>query len=62
MTATLANPGLTVWPTVLATLVPKNTKAMKLKNAAHSTASRGRSTPVATMVEIELAESWKPLV
>jgi hypothetical protein len=41
----------------LATLVPKNTKAMKLKKAAHSTASRGRSTPVATMVEIELAES-----
>ena len=42
-------------------MVPKKAKAMKLKKATHSTASRGRSTRVATMVEIELAESWKPL-
>lgn len=47
---------------MLATLVPKNTNAMKLKKAAHSTAQRGRSTLVATIVEIEFAESWKPLV
>jgi hypothetical protein len=43
-------------------LVPKNANAMKLKKAAHSTAKRGRSTRVATIVEMELAKSWNPLL
>lgn len=35
---------------------------MKLKNAAHTTASRGERTRVETTVAIEFAESWKPLL
>src|SRR5581483_2273266 len=56
----------TLWSTtslamVLATAVPKITNAAKLKNAAHTTASRGASTRVETTVAIELAASWNPL-
>jgi len=49
-------------PIVLATAVPKIANATKLKNAAQTTASRGDRTRVATIVEIELAESCMPLV
>ena len=48
-------------PMVLATWSPNTRKAMKLKNAAHSTAYCGRSTRVETMVAIELAASCNPL-
>src|SRR5215211_3518337 len=61
-TASLTTPGSTVLPTVLATAVWKTRKAMKLKKAAQTTASRGVSTRVETTVAIELAASWKPLV
>src|SRR6476646_447418 len=44
-----------------ATAVPKTAKAMKLKNAAQTTAWNGLSTLVETMVAIEFAASWKPL-
>ncbi len=44
-------------PTVLATAVPKVNAAMKLKNAAHTTAWPGVSTRVDTTVAIELAAS-----
>ena len=37
-------------------------KATKLKNAAHITAWNGVSTFVETIVAIELAASWKPLI
>ena len=47
-------------PTVCATLSPKNRKAMKLKNAAHITARRGKRTRVDTIVAIELAASCSP--
>ncbi len=47
---------------VLATAVLKMRKAMKLKVAAHTTASRGVRTRVATTVAIEFAASWKPFV
>ena len=47
---------------VLATAVLKIRKAMKLKTAAQTTASRGVRTRVATTVAIELAASWKPFV
>ena len=46
---------------VAATAVPKMPKAMKLKNAAQTTAWNGLSTRVDTIVAIELAASWKPL-
>src|SRR5215211_6562955 len=62
ITASLTTSGSTVLPTVLATAVWKTRKAMKLKKAAHRTASRGVSTRVETTVAIELAASWKPLV
>src|SRR5829696_3665078 len=61
-TASLTTSGSTVLPTVLATAVWKIRKAMKLKQAAQRTASRGVSTLVETTVAIELAASWKPLV
>src|SRR5215218_5232856 len=61
-TASLTTPGSTVLPTVLANAVWKTRKAMKLKKAAQTTASRGVSTRVETTVAIELAASWKPLV
>jgi hypothetical protein len=47
---------------VLATATPNPNAAMKLKNAAKTTALRGDSTFVDTTVDIELAESWNPLV
>ena len=49
-------------PMVCATCSGKITNAMKLKNAAHTTAMRGVSTRVDTTVAIELAASWKPLM
>ena len=48
-------------PMVSATCRPKNRKAMKLKNAAQTTAYCGRSTRVETMVAMELAASCRPL-
>jgi hypothetical protein len=48
-------------PRVSATCRPKNRKAMKLKNAAQSTAYCGRSTRVETMVAMEFAASCSPL-
>src|SRR6266508_4098012 len=48
-TASLTTFGSMIVPTVLATWVRKTAKAMKLKNAAQTTAA------------IELAASWKPL-
>ena len=47
---------------VFATAVPTVNAAMKLKNAAHATATPGESTRVETTVAIELALSWKPLM
>ncbi len=47
-------------PSVFATWRPKTANAMKLKNAAHTTAVRGRSTRVATTVAIEFAASCRP--
>src|SRR5579883_73260 len=44
-------------PMVPATFKPKNKKAIKLKNAAHSTATWGFKTRVETMVAMELAAS-----
>ena len=49
-------------PTVLATAVPNVNAAMKLKNAAQTTALPGLSTRVETTVAIEFAASWKPLM
>ena len=49
-------------PMVCATCSGKTTKAMKLKNAAQTTAARGVSTRVDTTVAIEFAASWKPLM
>src|SRR5689334_9105407 len=40
----------------------KMKKATKLKRAAHSTAWNGVSTLVLTIVAIEFAASWKPLM
>lgn len=40
----------------------KTKKAIKLKIAAHSTAIKGVNTFVDTIVAMELAASWKPLV
>jgi len=50
------------FPTVLATAVPTTNAAMKLKNAAQTTATPGLRTRVETTVAIELALSWKPLM
>ena len=70
--APVSAPNTTTWsatsgsmmplPTVLATCSPKNRNAMKLKNAAHTTAYCGRSTRVDTIVAIEFAASWKPFM
>ena len=49
-------------PTVLATAVPNVNAAMKLKNAAQTTAFPGVRTRVETTVAIEFAASWKPLM
>lgn len=50
------------FPIVLATVVPKIRKAMKLKNAAQKTACWGLRTLVDTMVATEFAASCMPLV
>ena len=47
---------------VLATATPNPNAAMKLKNAAKTTAFRGDRTLVETTVDMEFAESWNPLV
>ena len=47
---------------VLATAVPRKKAAMKLKNAAQMTASRGERTRVETTVAMEFAASWNPLM
>src|SRR6266550_4034313 len=47
-------------PIVFATAVPRNQAAMKLQNAASSTAFRGVRTRVETTVAMLLAASWKP--
>ncbi|VXC91901.1 hypothetical protein SPHINGOT1_250023 [Sphingomonas sp. T1] len=47
-------------PTVCATWRPKTAKAMKLKNAAQSTAYWGFNTRVETTVAIEFAASCRP--
>ena len=48
--------------TALATAPLEKNSAEKLKTAAHTTAAKGLSTRVPTMVAIEFAESWKPLL
>jgi hypothetical protein len=48
-------------PTVLATWTPTKKTAVNSKNAAQRTAFLGERTLVDTMVEMALAESWKPL-
>ena len=48
--------------TTCSTTILPSRKATKLKKAAQTTASRGESTRVETMVAMELAASWKPLV
>ena len=61
-------PNVTAWmsiiplPIVFATAVPNPKAATKLKNAAQITACPGESTRVETIVAIELAASWKPLM
>jgi hypothetical protein len=50
------------FPTALATAVPTVNAARKLKTAAHMTAASGLRTLVPTIVAIEFAESWKPLM
>ena len=61
MTAGSTMPGSTT-PLLMAaaTCRPNTAKAMKLKNAAHSTAAKGRNTRVATTVAMELALSCRP--
>ena len=49
-------------PIVLATAVPTVNSAAKLNVAAQRTAVNGLRTRVPTIVAIEFAESWKPLV
>jgi hypothetical protein len=49
-------------PIVLATAVPNVKAAMKLKNAAQTTAASGVRTRVETTVAIEFAESCIPLM
>ena len=45
-----------------ATAIVEKNNAMKLKVAAQSTALNGVRTRVPTIVAMELAESWKPLM
>src|SRR5271157_1883772 len=56
---------MSIWtiplPIVCATAVPTKNTAAKVKKAAQMTAYFGERTRVETTVEIELAESWKPL-
>src|SRR6478672_2533382 len=49
-------------PTAFATATPPVNSAAKLKNAAHITAASGLRTRVPTIVAMEFAESWKPLL
>jgi hypothetical protein len=49
-------------PMVLATLVSKMKRAAKLNVAAQTTAVKGLSTRVPTIVAMEFAESWNPLM
>ena len=49
-------------PTALATATPPVNSAAKLNIAAQTTAASGLSTRVPTIVAIEFAESWKPLM
>ena len=49
-------------PIVFATAVPRPKAATKLKNAAHTTAVPGLKTRVETIVAIEFALSWNPLM
>src|SRR3954470_15735781 len=49
-------------PTAFATATPPVNNAAKLKNAAQITAASGLSTRVPTIVAMEFAESWKPLL
>jgi hypothetical protein len=60
--------GVTMFPSIIpfeiafATAVPTVNAAAKLKHAAQMTAASGLRTRVPTIVAIEFAESWKPLV
>jgi hypothetical protein len=45
-----------------ATSSPAVNAAVKLKNAAQMTAASGLKTRVPTIVAMEFAESWKPLM
>ena len=49
-------------PTALATATLPVNSAAKLKVAAQNTAASGLRTRVPTIVAIEFAESWKPLL
>src|SRR5215207_4027271 len=49
-------------PTALATATPPVNRAAKLNVAAQNTAASGLRTRVPTMVAMEFAESWKPLM
>src|SRR6478736_4788764 len=49
-------------PTALATATPPVNSAAKLKNAAQPTAASGLRTRVPTIVAMEFAESWNPLL
>src|SRR5690348_9077013 len=49
-------------PTAFATATPPVNNAAKLKNAAQATAASGFRTRVPTMVAMEFAESWNPLL
>src|SRR6476661_2424335 len=49
-------------PTAFATATPPVNSAAKLKNAAQPTAASGLRTRVPTIVAMEFAESWKPLL
>src|SRR5688500_1834076 len=49
-------------PTVFATATPPVNRAAKLNVAAHTTAASGLRMRVPTIVAMEFAESWKPLM
>ncbi len=60
--------GVTILPSIIpfeiafATAVPMVKTAAKLKHAAQTTAAIGLSTRVPTIVAMEFAESWNPLM
>jgi hypothetical protein len=62
MTSGVTNSGRTHFATVFATARPKTHAAAKFHQAAHSTAGPGRMTRVPTIVAIEFAASWNPLM